>query len=506
MKRMLLFLLLMTFLSACFALTEDSTKPTDAPDEKGGAPGINAIEDEEVIAATPITPPMIPYVIFHNGEVLTMEADMPIHEAIAIAGKTIIAVGTNEEILDLKAPTTELIDLGGRTLMPGFIEGHSHLLHFAPGGETGREEAMKVALSYGLTTINEMVVDQEDIDWLLNVEEHGDLRLRVNAFPLYNNFGVDSDGNTIIERVWFPENDPILDSSRWLRIPGIKIYVDGSFVPGRGCPALTNPYPEDFQATPDFQRICYAKNGDLYLSQDEIDRVVAEAQAQGFRVALHIMGDRGIDVALNAIERALAGESNLYYRHAIQHSSLLRPDQIDRYAALDILASVRGYFNTCDQDEYPTYYGPERYMWAGNRYALTERGIHAYSEGDYLWRYAPDDLTKSTQLNPLVNLFGLITRKQLCTDGIFSEPEAWLHPDAISVEEALRMLTFEPAYAVSQENVIGTLEVGKYADVIILSGNPLTVARDEIINLEVWMTMVDGITAYCAEGHEDLCP
>jgi predicted amidohydrolase YtcJ len=299
-----------------------------------------------------------------------------------------------------------------------------------------------------------------------------------------------------------------LDLERQLRIPGIKIYADGSYVPGRGCPALTEPYPEELQTDPiyQFQTTCFAKNGDLYLSQDEMNRVVADAQASGFRVALHIMGDRGIDIALNAIERALAGEPNSRYRHAIHHNSLLRPDQIDRYAALDILASVRGYFNTCTQNEYPTYYGPERYEWAGNRYALVERGVHAFNEGDYIWRFAHDDLTRSTQLNPIVNLFGLVTRKQMCADGMFREPAEWLHPEAISIEQALRMLTYEPAYAASQENVIGTLEVNKFADLIILSGNPLTIDPDDILDLEVWMTMVDGITEYCAEGHDEFCP
>jgi predicted amidohydrolase YtcJ len=494
MRRTLLILPLFVFLFGCAIPTQATPTPTDS------------LNGEIVVAATETEPPVVPSLIFYNGDVLSMEASMPTYQAIAIRGDEIVAVGTDAEILDLKGPATDLIDLGGHTLMPGFIEGHSHVLHFAPGGEGGKEEAMNAALSYGLTTLNEMVVDQNDITWFLNAEERGDLKLRVNAFALYNDLGLDSNGNTMIERVWFPENDPILDSDRWFRIPGIKVYVDGSFVPGRGCPALTDPYPEDFQATPDFQSICFAKDGDLYLSQEEMNRVVAEAQARGFRVAFHIMGDRGVDVALNAIELALDGESNSLYRHAIQHSSSLRPDQVDRYAALDIISSVRGYFNTCDQDEYPYYFGPDRYTWAGNRYILVERGIHAFSEGDFLWRYAPDDLTASTQLNPLVNLFGLVTRKQLCADGSFKEPAEWLHPDAISVEQALRMLTFEPAYAVSQENVIGTLEAGKFADLIILSGNPLTIDPDEILNLEVWMTMVGGTTEYCAAGHDDLCP
>ena len=76
----------------------------------------------------------------------------------------------------------------------------------------------------------------------------------------------------------------------------------------------------------------------------------------------------------------------------------------------------------------------------------------------------------------------------------------------ISVERTLEMLTIEPAYAVSMEDYIGSLKPGKYADLIILSGNPLSVNPDEIMDLQVWMTMVAGEAKYCAAGHETLCP
>jgi len=94
----------------------------------------------------------------------------------------------------------------------------------------------------------------------------------------------------------------------------------------------------------------------------------------------------------------------------------------------------------------------------------------------------------------------------LCDDGTYRDPTNWLHPRAINVEQALRMLTIDAAYSVSLEHAIGTLEWCKFADLIILSGNPLTIDSDNILDLEVWMTMVNGNTEYCAEGHESLCP
>ena len=68
------------------------------------------------------------------------------------------------------------------------------------------------------------------------------------------------------------------------------------------------------------------------------------------------------------------------------------------------------------------------------------------------------------------------------------------------------MLTIEPAYAVFQEEVIGSLAPGKFADLIILSDNPFTIDPDSLIDLQVLLTMVGGNVEYCSPGYEDLCP
>jgi len=94
----------------------------------------------------------------------------------------------------------------------------------------------------------------------------------------------------------------------------------------------------------------------------------------------------------------------------------------------------------------------------------------------------------------------------LRSDGTACQPDPWFAEHTITVEQALRMATVEPAFAVSQENVLGSLKPGKFADLVILSGNPLTVAPDTLKDLQVWMTMVGGQVQYCAPGHEALCP
>ena len=250
-------------------------------------------------------------------------------------------------------------------------------------------------------------------------------------------------------------------------------FADGAGISPRGCPAMTMPYPSA-ATDPIFYDRCFSERGDLYLNQTELNQAVADLQERGFRVAFHTMGDRGIDAVLNAIENAQEGASNDLYRHQIQHNSFLRPDQVGRYAQLGILASVRGAWNACDQQEYvegqPDYYT----QWV-TRFSLPERGIHAYAEGDFGWGADPYDRTSCRPIDPLMMLWGLVTRRQLQGDSTACQPEPWVAEHQITVEQALRMLTIEPAYAVSQENVLGSLKPGKYADLVILSGNPLEV-------------------------------
>jgi len=442
-------------------------------------------------------------VIFHNGTVLTMEVEYPEVQAIAIRGDNVIAVGSDEGVLSLAGSKTQLVDLAGRTLLPGFVAGHTHILRFPDRAGKTLDEAMEVALGYGYTTVTEKAADEPFIEQLMEAEREGRLRLRVNVFAEYNGGMLDDEGHQFFMNVWFPEHGPIVDHDRRLRIPGIKIFVDGAFRAERGCWAVTEPFPEALLAEPWFQELDCGPQGELYLSQDELNEAVAAAQAAGFSVAFHAMGDRAIDAALNAIEYALNGESNEQYRHQIQHNSLVRPDQLQRYATLNAAVEVGGYFNTCEQDFYAVF-GPERSEWVANRYALPGLGIHAYTGGgDFGWRSDPAD---PSGLDPLIVLYGMVTHQQLREDGSVCEPAPWIARHQISVERALQMLTIEPAWAVSQEEVIGSLRPGKFADVVILSDNPLAVEPDTIEDLRVLMTMVGGRVEYCAPAHESLCP
>ena len=116
-------------------------------------------------AAPPATDPPInsepPTLIFYNGNVLTMDTERPTAEAIAVADDKIVAVGSNDDILALQITSTQLIDLQGHTLMPGFVDTHTHILNEAASNpDIGNlENAQQLMLQNGITTVGKLVYD-----------------------------------------------------------------------------------------------------------------------------------------------------------------------------------------------------------------------------------------------------------------------------------------------------------------------------------------------------------
>ena len=112
----------------------------------------------------------------------------------------------------------------------------------------------------------------------------------------------------------------------------------------------------------------------------------------------------------------------------------------------------------------------------------------------------------SNRVRPLDELYSLITRADVNNEGKVCPAADWQKMYLITAEEALPMMTVNAAYALFREDEVGSLEPGKYADLIVLSANPITDDPQVILDIEVWMTMVGGRTAYCMAGQEELCP
>jgi predicted amidohydrolase YtcJ len=495
----------LAFLVAALAVAACAGSPTPSPSSFAATPSPSRI---------PATPtPRLPTptlqaepadVIFHNGSVITIDKKRPTAEAVAVRGQQIQAVGTEEEIQAYRGAGTVVVDLQGRTLMPGFEDGHIHYVRNKWGEGVAVESLMNDLLSFGLTSETEMHSTNEFIEAMLSAERAGKIKVRLNVFGQYDCAVLTNHASTLCES-WYPDHPPILDPTHMVRVPGVKIFVDGAGSAARGCPYMSFKWASSAaKYWPTVWQDCGTPYGDLYLTEDQLTKVLKDIQDHGYRASMHVMGDAGVGVALNAMQRAANGQSNLVYRHQIQHNSTLRPDQLPGYQQLNVLAQVPGYFNTCEVDAYEGMYPDDTYMWNTTRYALPGLGVHTYYGSDFAGR--SDIHAFASTLNPIMALYGLVTHKQFRPDKTVCNPPEWIGKYNFSVETALEMMTIEPAYAVSMEDYTGSVEPGKYADLIVLSDNPLTMNPDDLYKLNVWMTMVGGVVRYCAGGKEAYCP
>ena len=413
-------------------------------------------------------------IIFHNGLILTQEGGT-IAEAIAIKNEYIMAVGSDEEVILFAGSGTKVVDLEGRTLMPGFIDSHNHF--FNSWGE-GWDAAQDFLLSLGMTTTAEMSAQPDVMRGISEFDQEFGLHMRVSLYPAH----VDNCG-VLLGDWYLDEFPPSCEPGAMLQVPGIKVFNDGGScnVPAYSYETTAGTY------------------GDLYFSIEELTAIVVEIQNNGYQAAIHSLGDRAIDTTQQAIIAALAGQPNILH-HRIEHNTMLRDDLLTAYAEYDIVAIIFGSFPSAffSSSGYST--PPEYREWEWRWRDVLDANLDAH----IAWH--SDHPPMGFPIDPIEQLFGFVTRKDILNDGSVVDPPDWAADDVLSVEEALEIMTIGSAYAILRENELGSLLPGKLADLIILSENPLAVDPDSIPEIEVLMTMVGGNVEFCLPGQEKYCP
>jgi predicted amidohydrolase YtcJ len=415
-----------------------------------------------------------PDLIFTGGTVLTMEPSQPRAEAIAITGDSIAAVGSEAEVLALRGTQTRVVQMGGRTLMPGFVDPHTHLLGTA--GEGGLAGAQEAALASGITTLGEAYVDEALLARFKTLEKAGSLRVRTSLYLVYSNACGEVQGD------WYKEHPPTRARGEMLRIGGVKVYADGGSC---GAPALSYDHPA-------------FGYGDLWFTQPELDAIVTGIQAAGHQVAIHALGDRAVEQALNAVASALKGGANTA-RHRIEHNAVVRDGLLARYAEVGAVPLIFGAYPACVAFADPPPAAYQGWEWRWPDLLAAGPGLH------FAWH--SDRGAARFPLSPLMHLYSMVTPFEVDSDGatVCATP-TWLEHKMLDVEQVLPMMTIEAAYALFRDGEVGSLRPGKLADLIVLSGDPLAVDPGSIKDLEVWMTMVGGRVAHCAPGHGAMCP
>jgi predicted amidohydrolase YtcJ len=248
----------------------------------------------------------------------------------------------------------------------------------------------------------------------------------------------------------------------WLRLGPMKIFTDGSLV-GRTA-AMSAPYHGEL-----------ANSGYLQAGAAELAATIVAAHRAGWRVAAHAIGDRAIDLALDAFETAAARYPRDDPRHRIEHFAASRPDQVIRASERRVVAVPQGRFATELGDGMMAAVGPDRHSWLYRQRSLLAAGMVLPGSSD----------RPVAAGAPLLGIHDMVNRRA-ASGAPFNAGEA------VTAEEAVRAYTYGSAYASKAEHVKGSIEPGKLADFVVLSEDPTAVSKDRIAGLEILATIVDG--------------
>ncbi len=328
-------------------------------------------------------------------------------------------------------------------------------------------EAGRDCAKVGLTTVTDMAPDEglEEATYRAyqDLEADGELPIRVAVF-------LHLPSKDLAR--WLAEG-PRIDPQARLTIRGIKLFADGA-LGSRGA-ALIEPYDDD-----------PGNLGLLRISENHIVEVCRAARKHGFQLGVHAIGDRANLVALDAYERCFDGEPHPELRFRIEHAQVMRLDDIKRMARLGIIASMQPTHATSDMP------------WAGER--IGDRRL----EGAYAWRRvlnAGGRLALGSDFpvespDPRLGLYAAVTRQDLHGN----PPGGWYSDQRLTRAEALRGFTLDAAYSLFLDKEVGSLDVGKLADLVVFNRDPMTVPAREIATDPIDYTVVAGKVVYQREA------
>jgi hypothetical protein len=315
--------------------------------------------------------------------------------------------------------------------------------------------AMKHAAQLGVTTVHDMLGWQH---WYAyeRAKSKGALAVRVRAY-----FPISTWERVVALRDSVQQDD-------WLRVGGLKGFVDGSL--GSSTALMFEPFADD------------STNHGTYVSDwfpvGIMKRRVKAADSAGLQIAVHAIGDSANAEMLDIYEEVASENGPKDRRFRIEHAQHLRSEEIRRFKELGVIPSMQPYHCIDDGRWAEKRLGAERSKTTYAFRSLLDAGATLAFGSD--WDVAP--------LDPLQGIYAAVTRRTL--DG--AHPNGWVAEQKISVEEAVRCSTIHNAYAEFAEKETGSLEIGKWADFVVLSEDIFAIDPVQIANVKVEMTVVGG--------------
>ncbi|HAE92828.1 MAG TPA: amidohydrolase [Tissierella sp.] len=252
---------------------------------------------------------------------------------------------------------------------------------------------------------------------------------------------------------------------KFFKLGSLKLLVDGSL--GARTAALTEDYSDD-----------YNNKGITKLLQDELDIIVDLANQYNIQVAIHGIGDRAMYMALESIEKVLDKNPRDNHRHGIVHCQITDEELLNKFAELKIIAYIQPIFLDYDWKIVRSRVGENRERTSYNWKTMLDKNITIACGSD----------SPVETFNVMKGIYEAVTRKDL--DG--NPQGGWLPEQRLTVDEAVYGYTMGGAYASFEENIKGSLEEGKLADMVVLSKDIFNIEEDSIKDVEVVATIFGG--------------
>lgn len=254
--------------------------------------------------------------------------------------------------------------------------------------------------------------------------------------------------------------------SEKFKIGPIKLMVDGSS--SAPTASVIDEYCSD-----------KGNHGILCYSPDEVDQVLLDAHKAGFQVTCHAVGDNAVTVVVDAIEKALLQYPRENHRHRIEHCALVNDSLISRIKKLNITPIAQPVFFYEFGDGYIKNYGEDRVNQMFTCKSWFDNQVITAGSSD----------CPVTNSDPLFGIYIAMNR-------ITQTSQRISQSERVNVKQALRMYTINGAYASFEEEIKGSIEPNKLADLVILSESPYNVSPDKIADIKVEATMIDGKIVY----------
>lgn len=345
---------------------------------------------------------------------------------------------------------------------------HMHMGSFVKFTEEELKEGIRLAdedmVRHGITSVCDAGGDGVDA-WLVmrKMAESREINTKIRCM-IFDLAGKDENKKAIDD--FIDNGRENFGESSYFGARAVKIMIDGSS--SGPSSATRKPYSHD-------------KNlkGILVWDQAEIDEVVKKVHDAGLQMTAHAVGDKAVEMMVDAFEKAQKANPRKDARHRIEHCGIVDEELIERIKRLEIIPVANPGFVERNGKDYNSFYG-ERVDYMFPLRSFLDKGIVTAIGSD-----AP-----VVPENPMNGLYGALTRKDGFTGETVGECQR------VSILDAVKMYTYNGAYACFDEKTRGSIEEGKLADIIVLSENILNIPKEDIRNVKTLLTMADGKIVY----------